>query len=1052
MDGSAWLQSWLDPQAPGPLRRLDRVRISDASLVLEDKALGKSWGAGGLELDLERTAKGFDTKLSMTVDLAGAKTPLSATASYAIADQNLVTHLELTGFTPASLAGIAPALDSLREIHLSADASLDGVIHKGWEFEVSAFELKTAAGTVSGTVDASEPKIKIAGNVNIRDLRPSILGAQILPLKILSGVRVIVDGHAEFSLDETNHLSISALELGFSDPKPLNSTPAAAPRRASGDDPIADDLGSLAAHDLSFDLHAGEISGQVTAANINPSLLAEHIDLLRPAAGLRLPITAAITATIEHYRPRTVDFSLTAGSGAVDIPAPVGKTQQLAGATIEGRLDGLETLTISRGSLDLGGGAVIDFSTGIELEGRGAQITANADIATLTIERVDELWPGAIAAGVGEWISGHFPTGTVNDIHAEVELGDTGSGFGLRRLTGRFAYTGLRLALFPQAPPIDGITGTAIFDESRFEFSPTGAQIEDLHVTGGTVVISGLEDPPTLLRVDATVEGPVATALALVNGQPLDLVPPSIIAAKDVSGTTATRIQLELPLDGRSSGKVRSFDVGSKLTDFAWSRPPIGPPASKGELSLQVTPSGLTVAGASTFGSAPLTIAFDEYFSGNDLLRRIAAHGDLDREALHSLGLPELKFLDKTIGVDLTYTADRQGGTKIDGSIDLEPTKIDVAEIGWHKPPGAAGRLTATADHQAGGRWTIDPIALSADDLQLLARLVLTDSPLAVESFELGRFHYGRSTLSGSAAAKPAGGFDIRVTGASFDLEPVVSSIAARPPAVKSAADKRTGPPPIDLKIHIDEVHGRDKVGLSDVVADVSFDGTTLQRATVTAEIGADGHLSVVTGISNGRRTATIDVAGLGAVLSLLHIAPYFDGGTLSLNGGAVAVGEPITAHLEMQNLKITKSPLFAQLLRVSSMQGLLATFTGQGLTVNKMQSELSYKDRRLSFDKVTVLADGVGITGAGFIDLAAGTIDCTGYLAPAATIQRIIGKIPLLGQLLTGIHREGLIATQFTIAGPLKKPEVKAKPLSTLTPGLLRDLTRMKPEHKDTE
>ncbi len=185
----------------------------------------------------------------------------------------------------------------------------------------------------------------------------------------------------------------------------------------------------------------------------------------------------------------------------------------------------------------------------------------------------------------------------MKDIHAEVELGDTGSGFGLRRLTGRFAYTGLRLALFPQAPPIDGITGTAIFDEARFEFSPTGAQIDDLHVTGGTVVISGLEDPPTLLEIDATVEGPVATALALVNGQPLDLVAPSIIAAKDVSGTATTRIQLELPSTDRHPARFGAFAVGSKLSDFAWSRPPIGPPTSKGELSLQVTPSELTVTG-----------------------------------------------------------------------------------------------------------------------------------------------------------------------------------------------------------------------------------------------------------------------------------------------------------------------------------------------------------------------------------------------------------------------------------------------------------------------
>jgi len=42
-------------------------------------------------------------------------------------------------------------------------------------------------------------------------------------------------------------------------------------------------------------------------------------------------------------------------------------------------------------------------------------------------------------------------------------------------------------------------------------------------------------------------------------------------------------------------------------------------------------------------------------------------------------------------------------------------------------------------------------------------------------------------------------------------------------------------------------------------------------------------------------------------------------------------------------------------------------------------------------------------------------------------------------------VNREGIIATQLTIAGPLKEPEVKAKPLSALTPGITRDLLRLK-------
>jgi hypothetical protein len=195
-----------------------------------------------------------------------------------------------------------------------------------------------------------------------------------------------------------------------------------------------------------------------------------------------------------------------------------------------------------------------------------------------------------------------------------------------------------------------------------------------------------------------------------------------------------------------------------------------------------------------------------------------------------------------------------------------------------------------------------------------------------------------------------------------------------------------------------------------------------------------------------------VEVDGVGAVLSLLHLAPYFDGGTLTLDGREAAAGGPLTAELVMRDLKITKAPVFAQLLRAASMEGLLSTFTGQGLKINRLRTELAYGDRRLKVTDLIVHADGVGITADGGIDIGNKTVDFKGSLAPAATIQQAIGHIPLLGQVLTGVNREGIIATEFTIAGPLSEPAVKAKPLSTLTPGITRDLMRLKPNDDDTQ
>jgi len=112
----------------------------------------------------------------------------------------------------------------------------------------------------------------------------------------------------------------------------------------------------------------------------------------------------------------------------------------------------------------------------------------------------------------------------------------------------------------------------------------------------------------------------------------------------------------------------------------------------------------------------------------------------------------------------------------------------------------------------------------------------------------------------------------------------------------------------------------------------------------------------------------------------------------------------------------------------------------------------LAFEDRRLQFRGLTIHANGVGITADGVIDVGDKTVDFKGSLAPASTIQQAIGHIPLLGRVLTGVNREGIIATQFTIAGPFTAPAVKAKPLSTLTPGITRDLMRLKPNGDDAQ
>ena len=58
----------------------------------------------------------------------------------------------------------------------------------------------------------------------------------------------------------------------------------------------------------------------------------------------------------------------------------------------------------------------------------------------------------------------------------------------------------------------------------------------------------------------------------------------------------------------------------------------------------------------------------------------------------------------------------------------------------------------------------------------------------------------------------------------------------------------------------------------------------------------------------------------------------------------------------------------------------------------------------------------------------------------PASFLSQIIGVIPLVGEILTGVDNAGLFVTQFSVQGDIDDPSTSITPAS-IVPGVLRDL-----------
>src|SRR5262249_56605848 len=80
-----------------------------------------------------------------------------------------------------------------------------------------------------------------------------------------------------------------------------------------------------------------------------------------------------------------------------------------------------------------------------------------------------------------------------------------------------------------------------------------------------------------------------------------------------------------------------------------------------------------------------------------------------------------------------------------------------------------------------------------------------------------------------------------------------------------------------------------------------------------------------------------------------------------------------------------------------------------------------------------------LGLTVAGSVDLHASSVDLQGTIIPLYKVNTVVGKIPIVGDLLLGGEGQGLVAMAAHVTGRLPDPQVSVNPASVVTPGFLR-------------
>ena len=167
-----------------------------------------------------------------------------------------------------------------------------------------------------------------------------------------------------------------------------------------------------------------------------------------------------------------------------------------------------------------------------------------------------------------------------------------------------------------------------------------------------------------------------------------------------------------------------------------------------------------------------------------------------------------------------------------------------------------------------------------------------------------------------------------------------------------------------------------------------------------------------------------------------------------SLDFHSVQKNKITSARLKIYDFKLKELPGLTKLLTLASLQGIADTLSGEGIRFNDFEMKYKSNKKLMTIDEIYALGPAISILMDGYIEKDK-LVSLRGTLVPATTINKVIGSIPLLGNILVGKKAgEGVFGVSFKIKGPPKDLKTSVNPIKTLTPRFItRTLEKVKKE-----
>jgi hypothetical protein len=278
------------------------------------------------------------------------------------------------------------------------------------------------------------------------------------------------------------------------------------------------------------------------------------------------------------------------------------------------------------------------------------------------------------------------------------------------------------------------------------------------------------------------------------------------------------------------------------------------------------------------------------------------------------------------------------------------------------------------------------------------------------------------------------------ISGASFNADHLITEL------LKSNEDnkKKFFSKNFELKINVEKVYLDANNKIDNLKGKIILSNNEVVNLNLESDFSNNKKITFTIRDNNGEKITTLFSDEAKPLVDRYKFIKGFTEGKLDFYSSKK--NNESKSNLKIYDFKLKELPALTKILSLASLQGIADLLSGEGIRFSEFEMNFDNKADLMTINEIYAIGPAISILMEGYVEKD-NIVSLRGTLVPATTINKTIGSIPLIGNILVGQKvGEGVFGVSFKIKGPPKDLETTVNPIKTLTPRFItRTLEKIK-------